>query len=454
MNAVVATVPAQVLYRCGVAGPRYTSYPTADRFSPSFDAAHYARALAQRKGGMAVPLSLYVHIPFCASLCYYCACNKVVTTRADRAPEYVRYLAREVNLHTAVLGTGQPIGQLHLGGGSPTFLGDADLRGLMAVLQQNFAFLPGGEHCMEVDPRTVSVSRLDTLVELGFNHLSFGVQDFDPVVQRAVNRVQEPEQVFALVAAARAQGLQSINVDLIYGLPLQREATFAHTLERLLELRPDRIALYAYTHAPRRFSAQRRIAAADLPDAHERVALLTMAVDAFTQAGYVYVGMDHFALAGDALAVAKRQGRLHRSFQGYTVYPDGDLIGLGVSAISRMGATYSQNASNLRAYYSALDANHFAVAKGVQLARDDLVRRAVIMGLLCQGEVQFESINLAYLLDFAQYFASELHTLQELVAQDLVTIDEVGIRITPQGWFCAHVVAMVFDRSLQPRRIL
>jgi oxygen-independent coproporphyrinogen-3 oxidase len=395
---------------------------------------------------------LYVHIPFCESLCYYCACNKIITKHKDRAATYLRYLTREVELHTAHLGVGQPVSQLHLGGGTPTFLSDDELRELMHMLRRHFEFVPGGEYSVEVDPRTVDEKRLAVLAELGFNRLSFGVQDFDPAVQKAVHRVQPAQQVFDLVAAARRLGFESVNVDLIYGLPLQTPESFERTLAQVNELRPDRIALYAYAHLPERFKPQRRIHAAELPSGGAKVAMLSRSLDAFTDAGYVYIGMDHFALPDDALAVAKRQGRLHRNFQGYSTQADCDLIALGVSSIGRVGATYSQNAKTMDEYCDLLDQGHLPVVRGLALTRDDLIRRAVIMALMCQGQLQFESINLAWLVDFKKYFAAELSQLEDMQAQGLVQLSDTGIQVTAMGWFFVRGVAMVFDRYLQADR--
>lgn len=455
MNAVVSAVTDELLRQYDVSGPRYTSYPTADRFVEAFVAEDYAQALSQRRTGaaaLALPLSLYIHIPFCESLCYYCACNKIITKHHDKAAEYLRYLTREVELHTALIGTGQSVSQLHLGGGSPTFLNDEELRGLMSMLKRSFNFAPGGEYSIEIDPRTIDAKRLDTLAELGFNRLSFGVQDFDLAVQKAVHRVQPAEQVFSLVAAARERGFESVNVDLIYGLPKQSPESFDRTLAQVVELKPDRIALYAYAHLPERFKPQRRINTLELPTGGAKISMLSRSLAAFMGAGYVYVGMDHFALPDDALAVAKRQGRLHRNFQGYSTQPDCDLIALGVSSIGRIGATYSQNAKTLEEYYDALDHGNFPVVRGLALSRDDLVRRAVIMALMCQGHVQFESIDLAYLVDFRSYFAKEMDALQALAEQGLVELEESGIQVTQKGWFFVRAVAMVFDRYLQTDR--
>lgn len=453
METAVLPVSADLLRRFDVAGPRYTSYPTADRFVEAFGSIDYAQALVQRREAqVALPLSLYVHLPFCESLCYYCACNKIVTKQKSRAATYLRYLAREAALQTTVLGRGHAVSQLHLGGGTPTFLSDDELSELMALLRTHFAIAPGAECSIEIDPRTVDATRLRHLATLGFNRVSFGVQDFDPEVQKAVHRIQPFAQVAALMEAARAIGFESINVDLIYGLPRQTAASFARTLAQVQALRPDRIALYGYAHLPERFKAQRRIIAVELPAAADKVAMLAQALGAFHAAGYAYVGMDHFALPNDALAVAKRQGRLHRNFQGYSTQPDCDLVALGVSAIGRIGPTYSQNAKTLEEYCDLLDQGRLPVVRGLALTRDDLARRAVIMALMCQGEVEFESIEQAWLLDFRSHFAGELEQLGDLVQQGLVHIDARGIRVTAEGWYFVRAVAMVFDRYLQADR--
>jgi oxygen-independent coproporphyrinogen III oxidase len=451
----MTAISPDLLRRFDVPGPRYTSYPTADRFVEAFTDDDYGQALAQRRTGpaaLSLPLSLYVHVPFCESLCYYCACNKIITKHHDRSTGYLRYLSREVDLHTQKLGLGQAVTQLHLGGGTPTFLSDAELGELMAMLRRSFSMTPGGEYSIEVDPRTVDEKRLTALAELGFNRLSFGVQDFDPDVQKAVHRIQPAEQVFRLVEQARGIGFDSINVDLIYGLPKQTPESFSRTLAQIGQLRPDRIALYAYAHLPERFKPQRRIDAMELPGGAAKIAMLAQSLDSFSDAGYVYVGMDHFALPNDALAVAKRQGRLHRNFQGYSTQPDCDLIGLGVSAIGKIGASYSQNAKTMEEYCDLIDHGRLPVVRGLALSRDDMARRAVIMSLMCQGQVLFESIELAWLLDFQEYFASELEALHDLADKGLVVLDEAGIQVTAMGWYFVRGVAMVFDRYLQADR--
>ncbi|MEY3747090.1 MAG: hypothetical protein RL194_549, partial [Pseudomonadota bacterium] len=307
-------------------------------------------------------------------------------------------------------------------------------------------------YSIEIDPRTVTEARLARIAAMGFNRLSFGVQDFDHEVQKAVHRIQPAEQVFALVAAARRLGFQSINVDLIYGLPMQTAESFQRTLKQVAELRPDRIALYAYAHLPERFKPQRRINDYELPTAGDKLSMLSNAVAAFLSNGYVYVGMDHFALPEDALAIAKRQGRLHRNFQGYSTQPDCDQISLGVSAIGRIGPTYSQNAKTIEEYYDMLDQGRLPIVRGLPLTRDDLVRRAVIMALMCQGRLQYESINLAYLIDFKEYFEAELKSLEVLARDGLVELDATGIQVTGLGWYFVRAVAMVFDRYLQADR--
>lgn len=445
----MCNVTPELLRRFDVAGPRYTSYPTADRFVEAFSEEDYLQALIARATRAGQALSVYVHIPFCESLCYYCACNKIITKHPERGDEYLDYLEKELVLHTQRIGQQQSVSQVHLGGGSPTFLSDAGLQRLVDLLKTHFKWVPGGEYAIEVDPRTVSPERLKFLASLGFNRLSFGVQDFDPQVQKAVHRVQSKDQIFDLMASARALDFESMNVDLIYGLPKQTPQSFAETLAQTLELKPDRVALYGYAHLPERFKPQRRILSADLPAPADKLGMLAQALTAFQDAGYVYVGMDHFALPDDALAVAKRQGRLHRNFQGYSTQPDCDLIALGVSAIGRVGATYSQNAKTLDEYYDHLNRGHLPVVRGLSLGRDDLMRRAVIMALMCQGEVQYEAFEQAWLVDFSSTFAPELETLASLAEQGLVKLTPSSIEVTEMGWYFVRAVAMVFDRYLQ-----
>ncbi|MEY8877908.1 MAG: oxygen-independent coproporphyrinogen III oxidase [Leptothrix sp. (in: b-proteobacteria)] len=457
-EAPVASVPQlddTLLRRMDQPGPRYTSYPTADRFIDAFTAEHHRQALRQRGSGLiggasdGGPLSVYVHVPFCESICYYCACNKIVTRDHSRGDAYVQALATELDLVCRDLGTGLPVSQLHFGGGTPTFLSDAQLTALMDHLRRHLVITPGSECSIEIDPRTVDRTRLLHLKALGFNRLSFGVQDFDPAVQQAVHRVQPQEQVVALMAEARAIGFESINVDLIYGLPRQTAASFARTVREVAVLRPDRVAMYGYAHLPQRFKPQRRIAIEELPSGTDRIGMLSQALSGFVGHGYQYIGMDHFALPEDSLAQAKRQGRLHRNFQGYSTQADCDLIALGVSAIGRIGATYSQNAKTMDEYVDALGRGELPVVRGLALTRDDLLRRSVIMSIMCHGRLSYESVALAHLVDVKAYFATELAELDALTEAGLLTHDADGLELTALGWYFVRTVAMVFDRHLR-----
>ncbi len=450
-EASVQVLPIDLLRKFDHPGPRYTSYPTADRFVESFTAEDYVLSLEQRShgAGIAKPLSIYVHIPFCESLCYYCACNKVITRHPERAATYLDYLIREIQMQARHLGGKASVSQLHFGGGTPTYLSDAQLARLWHALQEHFRLMPGGEYSIEVDPRTVDRTRLQFLARLGFNRISFGVQDFDPVVQKAVHRVQSFEQVQGLMTASREVGFESVNIDLIYGLPHQSVRSFSDTLRKTHDLLPDRIAVYSYAHLPQRFKPQRRIAEADLPGAAVKTQMAALTIEYLGSAGYVYVGMDHFALPTDALAVAKRQGRLHRNFQGYSTQPDADLIALGVSAIGRVGPTYSQNAKEIDEYYDLLDQGRLPIVRGMALSHDDLMRRAVIMAIMCQGQLSYESIEVAFLIEFQRYFAWELTQLQAMQDEGLVQLQADGFNVTAKGWYVVRAVAMLFDRYLQ-----
>jgi len=443
---------SQLLQSFDVPGPRYTSYPTADRFVEAFGEAQYLQALDLRRHSVrahAYPLSVYVHIPFCESLCYYCACNKIITGKYARAVQYLKSLRTEVGLLLPHLGTGHAVSQLHFGGGTPTFLRDPELIELMDILGKAFQWKADGEYSVEVDPRTVNAERLATLRQLGFNRLSLGVQDFDPQVQIAVHREQSVQQVQALIEAGRSLGFKSVNLDLIYGLPKQTTESWKRTLTTVVKLRPERIALYAYAHLPARFKPQRHIDSNDLPVAASKTEMLSQAIQVLQSEGYVYIGMDHFALPDDSLAVAKRQGRLHRNFQGYTTQPDCDLIGLGVSSIGNIGATYQQTTKSLDEYQDLLAQGRLPIVRGVALTKDDLLRRSTIMVLMCQGHLNFETINATHLIDFKAYFKSELLQLQSMQEKGLVQLDDAGIEVTEMGWFVVRAIAMVFDRYVQ-----
>jgi len=439
-----------LLRRFDIPGPRYTSYPTADRFVEAFGAAEFSEALAARHAAVAsASLSLYVHLPFCNTVCYYCACNKVITKDRSKSAEYIQYVEREADLVSTRLTGSREIEQLHFGGGTPTFLSNEELEQLMAVLALRFPLAERGEFSIEVDPRTTPPDKVATLGRLGFNRISIGVQDFDPDVQKAVNRLQSFEMTQATVEAARTAQFKSINLDLIYGLPKQNRATFARTLDKVMVLSPERIALYHYAHLPDRFKPQRRINSEEVPNSEEKMHIMLDAIKRLTAAGYQYIGMDHFAKASDDLAKAQRQGRLHRNFQGYSTRPDCDLIGLGVSAISKIGPTYSQNVRTLDEYYDLLRQGMLPTVRGVVLDRDDILRRNVIMALMCHFEVSKEAIETTHTIKFDEYFKLELAELRQFVDEGLVEITPEWVSVTPRGKLLIRAIAMTFDRYLR-----
>jgi len=440
----------QLLRKFDTPGPRYTSYPTADRFVENFGPADTVRVLGElRERSSTAPLSLYVHIPFCEQLCYYCGCNKIITKHHERAAQYLDALEMELSLVVESLGTGRPVSQLHFGGGSPTFLSDAELSRVMGAIGAAFRLTHDSEVSIEVDPRTVTPGRLAHFRALGFNRLSFGVQDFDPDVQKAVHRVQSFDRVRDLMRSSRELGYGSINADLIYGLPKQTPESFARTVQQIGELRPDRIALYAYAHLPERFKPQRRIHDADLPNPSQRIVMLGDAIAGFMARGYSYIGMDHFALPDDSLAVAKREGRLHRNFQGYSTQPDCDLVALGVSGIGRVGAAYYQNAKTLPEYYESLEQGRLPVVRGYVLNKDDELRRDVIMALMCQGRLAFGPIECAHGIEVRRYFERELELLWGMAESGLVELEDEAVQVTAAGWFLVRAIAMVFDLDLR-----
>jgi oxygen-independent coproporphyrinogen-3 oxidase len=433
-------------------GPRYTSYPTADRFVEAFGEAELRQWLARRNvGGIGLPLSVYVHLPFCDTICYYCACNKIATRDRSKSAKYIKYLEKEVSLLAPLLNGQRELSRLHWGGGTPTFLSREEMSFLFALVKRNFRLQAHAECSLEVDPRRLEPGTLAFLAGLGFNRVSIGVQDFDPAVQKAVNRVQSEEITRAAVQEARANGFTSVNLDLIYGLPKQTLDGFSATLDKVIGLAPDRIALYSYAHLPKLFTPQRRIAEADLPSAETKLQILTLAIGRLTRAGYLYIGMDHFARPDDALATAQAQGRLQRDFQGYSAQPESDTLGFGLSAIGRIGPTYYQNVKALDDYYAALDAGRLPVARGLDLSADDLVRRAVIQALMCQSRVSIESIELAHLVEFKKYFAPEMADLTRLAGDGLVELAPDWIVVTPKGRLLVRAIAMVFDRYLRER---
>jgi oxygen-independent coproporphyrinogen-3 oxidase len=442
-------VDPELIRRYDKLGPRYTSYPTADRFVEAFGPSQYAGTLDARGfSGTRYPLSLYIHLPFCNTICYYCGCNKVITKDTSRSAKYLRYLEREFALVAEHLSGPRKVEQLHLGGGTPTFLSCDELRQLMKDLSKHYELLPG-EYAIEIDPRTVDDEKIAVLGQLGFNRMSMGIQDFDPAVQQAVNRLQSEEQTAATIASARRNGVTSINVDLIYGLPKQNLAGFGLTLDKVIAIQPDRIALYSYAHLPTMFKPQRRINELELPSAETKLEIMALAIRKLAAAGYVYIGMDHFALPHDELAVAAQQSRLHRNFQGYSTRPDSDLVAFGISAISKVGATYSQNVKTLDEYYDRIDTGELPILRGIELTPDDLVRRSVIQSLMCHFELSMQSIEIAHLIRFREYFDKEWPELLELERDGLIEIAGDWITVTPRGRLLVRIIAMVFDRYLR-----
>ena len=441
----------QIIRRFDVNGPRYTSYPTADRFVESFDAAGCQRWLGARAAGQS--LSLYFHIPFCNTICYYCACNKIITKDHGRSAKYLKYLGRELALQSSFLAAGDnEVTQLHWGGGTPTFLAHDEMRQLMAATRQYFRLADDGEYSIEVDPRKVDRATVELLGELGFNRMSVGVQDFDEDVQQAVNRIQSEAETMAVIDAARANGFKSISIDLIYGLPKQSVAGFSRTLDRVVAASPDRLSIYNYAHLPSLFKPQRRILDDDLPKPDTRLQILALAISKLTDAGYVYIGMDHFAKPDDELAIAQREGRLHRNFQGYSTHSDCDMMSFGISSISKVGPSYYQNVKTLDEYYATLDRGVLPVYRGIELNADDILRRSIIQSLMCHFELSMASVEVAHGIDFRNYFASELAALQEMVEAGLLRIEAARIVVLPPGRMLVRAISMVFDKYLRMKQ--
>ncbi len=448
---------AALISRLSQSGPRYTSYPTADRFSDAFSYRDYLQAVthARARGGRH-PLSLYLHIPFCNTVCYYCGCNKIVTKNREKAATYLSYLKREIEMQGKLFAGFNHVEQLHFGGGTPTYLSDEQMIDLMHHIRRWFQLTDDekGEYSIEVDPRSVSAERIHRLRGQGFNRISLGVQDFDPEVQKAVNRIQPEEMTLEVIRAAREAKFRSISIDLIYGLPKQNLQSMAQTLSKVIAANPDRIAVYHYAHLPHLFKPQRRIHEDDLPSSDVKLDMLAMCIKRLNEAGYVYIGMDHFAKPDDELAIAQRQGRLHRNFQGYSTHAEADLIACGVSSISSVGMCYSQNVKTLDDYYDRLDQGELPVARGFKLSMDDVLRRFIIQMLMCNFELSIRSLEQAYPITFNAYFESELEQLQELAEMGLLTIDDEWISVSLKGRLLIRNVCMVFDRHLQQARRL
>jgi oxygen-independent coproporphyrinogen-3 oxidase len=431
-----------LIQKYNYSGPRYTSYPTALEFTSDY---HYQTFLQATDRYTGRSLSLYVHIPFCHKLCYFCGCNKLVTRQAHKVEEYVNWLEKEI-IQRAALFKNRQVSQMHWGGGTPTTLNNAQISRLVALLRQHFDFLPTVDMSLEIDPREIELDVLDHLHQEGFNRLSMGVQDFNKEVQRRVNREQDEALIFALVERAKRLGFSSTNIDLIYGLPKQTADSFALTLRRVVLLNPDRLSVFNYAHMPELFAAQRKIHAADLPSAEEKLSILQASIAMLTGAGYRFIGMDHFARPGDELALAQQNGVLHRNFQGYTTQGDSDLLGLGVSAISTLGDTYAQNHKDLKTYYAQIERQGHALWRGLTLSRDDCLRRDVIKALICHFEVDYMLIERRYGVVFSDYFAEDLSLLAPLIEDGLVAVANRKISVTPRGRLLIRNICMCFDR--------
>ncbi len=446
---------SELIRRYDKAGPRYTSYPTAVQFHGGFGEAEYRTAAAATNGAVPPrPLSLYFHIPFCDTLCFYCGCNKVVTKNRARAAPYLERLYKEIAMQAALFDRERPVDQLHWGGGTPTFISHDEMHTLMNVTREHFTLRDddSGEYSIEVDPRETDDHTIAVLRELGFNRLSLGVQDFEEKVQRAVNRLQSEQKTLAVVEQARRQGFKSISVDLIYGLPFQSVASFARTLDKIVAVNPDRLSIFNYAHLPELFMPQRRINEADLPSAAEKLEILKMTGERLAAAGYVYIGMDHFAKPDDELAVAQRNGSLYRNFQGYSTHAECDLVALGITAIGKVGDSYSQNVKTLEEYFQRIDAGELPVFRGIQLDGDDLLRREVITQLICHFELSMSRIARQFAIDFAGYFAVELAELRAMATDGLIEMEDDRIRVLPAGRLLIRNVCMVFDRYLRDSR--
>lgn len=436
-----------VLDKYNYSGPRYTSYPTALEFHEAFTVADYDMACTQYPER---PLSLYIHIPFCHKLCYYCGCNKVITRHAHKADEYLDVLELEIRTRAALL-QGRKVTQLHFGGGTPTFLTKAQISRLMAILRGEFFFEGDAEISIEVDPREIELDMLDHLRGEGFNRLSIGVQDFNKEVQKLVNREQDEEFIFAMVERAKQLGFRSTNLDLIYGLPKQTKQSFAETLKQVLEMKPGRLSVFNYAHMPQLFAAQRKIKDEDLPVAEEKMAILQDTIATLTNAEYQFIGMDHFAQPDDELAVAQRNGVLHRNFQGYTTQGEADLVGFGVSAISMIGDAYAQNQKELKKYYAQVNDQRHALWKGVALDSDDLLRREVIKQLICNFKLDKTKIESEFKVAFNDYFKEDLELLQTFINDELVDVDDKEIRVTLRGRLLIRNICMCFDKYLRAK---
>ena len=441
-----------LIKRYDKAGPRYTSYPTANLFNDSFSADDY-RAAADRsnKEAKPKPLSLYFHIPFCDTVCFYCACNKIVTKRRDRATPYLDHLYREIEMQGALYDRSRPVDQLHWGGGTPTFLSHDQMRSLMERTGQHFSLMDDdkGEYSIEIDPREITADGVHFLRDIGFNRLSLGVQDFDAKVQKAVNRIQSEEITFAAINAAREAKFKSVSVDLIYGLPFQTAESFLATLDKIMQVDPDRLSVFNYAHLPTLFMPQRRINEDDLPSAAEKLEILQSVIQYLTEKGYVYVGMDHFAKPDDELVIAQDKGRLYRNFQGYSTHADCDMVAMGVTAISQVNNIYSQNVRDEESYYQMIGEDKLPLMRGLILTDDDLLRRDLISQLICNFRLDMEKFGKKYNINFADYFNNELSRLEVMQEDELLQINDNSITVLPAGRLLIRNICMTFDAYLK-----
>ena len=434
-------------------GPRYTSYPTAVEFHEGFTEQDYKSvALASNDGGK--PLSLYFHLPFCDTVCFYCACNKVATKDRSKATDYLQRLFKEIEMQGRLFDERRPVKQLHWGGGTPTFISRAEMRELMRVTGEHFTLLEedDGEYSIEIDPREATGESIAMLRDIGFNRMSLGVQDFDARVQQAVNRIQSETETMAVLDAARKEGFRSVSIDLIYGLPFQSVTSFRRTLDRIIEVQPDRLSVFNYAHLPERFKPQRRIDAAQLPAPQVKLEILGMTIERLTEAGYVYIGMDHFARPEDELTLAQQNGTLYRNFQGYSTHADCDLVAMGVTSIGMVGPTYSQNVRSLEDYYQRLSDGQLPVFRGFNLNRDDQIRRDVITRLICHFALDFDWLQSTWGIRFGEYFAQELERLRDMERDGLLTLNDSGIEVCPPGRLLIRNLCMVFDGYIDSRQ--
>ncbi|MCU7844973.1 MAG: oxygen-independent coproporphyrinogen III oxidase [Candidatus Thiodiazotropha sp. (ex Monitilora ramsayi)] len=430
-------------------GPRYTSYPTAVQFDESFGEEEY-KQIVRQSNESGSPLSLYFHIPFCDTICFYCACNKVATKDRSLAAGYLARVYDEMRMQSELVDSSRVVTQLHWGGGTPTFISHAEMRELVAQTRKYFKLLDddSGEYSIEIDPREAKGDTIKLLRELGFNRMSLGVQDFDEKVQKAVNRIQTKHETLSVLQAARDEGFRSTSIDLIYGLPFQSVESFSNTLDEILEVDPDRLSVFNYAHLPTRFKPQRRINEDELPPPQEKLDILQMTIEKLSDAGYVYVGMDHFAKPEDELVLAQQEGTLYRNFQGYSTHADCDLIGLGATSIGMVGPSYAQNMRSLDEYYQRIDSGRLAVFKGIALNRDDLIRRDVITQLICNFSLTMSVVEQKWQIDFPDYFSNELKNFKEMQEDGLVEITDDAIHVQPKGRLLIRNICMQFDAYL------